>query len=195
MKYILNKTPIRTSNNFKINDFEIDFDMKETDFNKYEISNVEYTEQIKSNFDNKIGLKSDKYYNINVNINDDIQDIILIKYNFSFDNSYLASQLNINLKKDTTSKIIILFESDIESFNNSKIVIDSSNNSTSDISIINLLSKDSKSFLSIENYENENSNININFIDIGGNLRVSNYYCKLNQKNSINEFKLSLTLG
>ena len=29
MEYILNKTPIRTSNNFKVNDFKVDLDIKE----------------------------------------------------------------------------------------------------------------------------------------------------------------------
>ena len=41
MEYILNKTPIRTSNNFKVNDFKVDLDIKETSFNDFKIDNNE----------------------------------------------------------------------------------------------------------------------------------------------------------
>lgn len=185
MEYILNKTPIRTSNNFKINDFKIDLDIKETNFNNYEITNIKYNESIKENFDSKIGLKGDKYLNVDIDINEDINSDI--KYVFN-DNNYLVSNINLNIKENTNSNITIHYISNKEAFNNTKIVINSKENSTSNISIVNLLSNDSKSFISIENYEEENSNININFIDLGGNLKVSNYYSKLEGNNSINNF-------
>ena len=106
MKYILNKTPIRTSNNFKINDFIVDLDINKTNFNKYKITNVEYNESIKNNFDSKIGLKDDKYLNIDIDIKEN-KDNIFLNYEFD-DNNYLVSQININLLKNTTSNFVIL---------------------------------------------------------------------------------------
>ena len=186
MKYILNKTPIRTSNNFKINDFIVDLDINKTNFNKYDITNVEYNESIKNNFDSKIGLKDDKYLNIDIDIKEN-KDNIFLNYEFD-DNNYLVSQININLLKNTKSNFVILYKSKNDAFNNSKIVINASDNSKSNISIINLLSNNSKSFISIENVEKDNADININFIDLGGNLKISNYYGKLDGINSKNNF-------
>ena len=178
MKYVLNETPIRTSNNFKINDFIVDLDINKT--------NLEYNESIKNNFDSKIGLKDDKYLNIDIDIKEN-KDNIFLNYEFD-DNNYLVSQININLCKNTTSNFVILYKSKNDAFNNSKIVINASNNSKSNISIINLLSNNSKSFISIENVEKDNADININFIDLGGNLKISNYYGKLDGINSKNNF-------
>ena len=186
MKYVLNETPIRTSNNFKINDFIVDLDINKTNFNKYEITNVEYNESIKNNFDSKIGLKDDKYLNIDIDIKEN-KDNIFLNYEFD-DNNYLVSQININLLKNTKSNFVILYKSKNDAFNNSKIVINASDNSKSNISIINLLSNNSKSFISIENVEKDNADININFIDLGGNLKISNYYGKLDGINSKNNF-------
>ena len=186
MKYVLNETPIRTSNNFKINDFIVDLDINKTNFNKYEITNVDYNESIKNNFDSKIGLKDDKYLNIDIDIKEN-KDNIFLNYEFD-DNNYLVSQININLLKNTKSNFVILYKSKNDAFNNSKIVINASDNSKSNISIINLLSNNSKSFISIENVEKDNADININFIDLGGNLKISNYYGKLDGINSKNNF-------
>ena len=183
MKYVLNETPIRTSNNFKINDFIVDLDIKKDNFSKYEISNINYNESIKDNFNSKIGLKDDKYLNIDI----DAKDNIMIKNTFD-ESNYLVSQININLKENINSNIIILYKSEKEVFNNSKIVINAKKNSKSNISIINLLNNDSKSLISIENIEEDNSDVTINFIDLGGNLKISNYYGKLDGINSKNNF-------
>lgn len=183
MKYVLNETPIRTSNNFKINDFIVDLDIKKDNFSKYEISNINYNESIKDNFNSKIGLKDDKYLNIDIAAKDNI----MIKNTFD-ESNYLVSQININLKENINSNIIILYKSEKEVFNNSKIVINAKKNSKSNISIINLLNNDSKSLISIENTEEDNSDVTINFIDLGGNLKISNYYGKLDGINSKNNF-------
>ena len=183
MKCVLNETPIRTSNNFKINDFIVDLDIKKDNFSKYEISNINYNESIKDNFNSKIGLTDDKYLNIDI----DAKDNIMIKNTFD-ESNYLVSQININLKENINSNIIILYKSEKEVFNNSKIVINAAKNSKSNISIINLLNNDSKSLISIENTEEDNSDVTINFIDLGGNLKISNYYGKLDGINSKNNF-------
>ena len=44
MKYILNETPVRTSNNFRINDLTIDLDIKEKELSKLNVKGIEYNE-------------------------------------------------------------------------------------------------------------------------------------------------------
>ena len=60
MKYILNETPIRTSNNFKINDITLDLNIEEKELSKINV-NGEYKESIKENFNSRINLKHNKY--------------------------------------------------------------------------------------------------------------------------------------
>ena len=195
MEYILNKSLVKTTNNFKINDFIIDLDIKESDFNDYLINTnqININTSIKNNFNSKIGLKTNKYKNIDVNINKSINKPIIIKYNFN-DNDYLSSKINININNNINTDIIILFNSTKEAFLNTKITINSNDNSKSNISIINLLNDESKSFIAIENYLKDKSKSNINFIELGGKVKVSNYYSKLNEKSSENNFN-SLYIG
>mgnify|MGYP002863740466 CR=1 FL=1 len=71
-----------------------------------------------------------------------------------------------------------------EGYHNLKLCINASKNSVSNITVLNLLSKDSLSFISFENEIDESSNININFIDLGGKVKISNYYATLERYSS-----------
>lgn len=187
MEYILNKTPLRTSNNFKVNDFKVDLDIKETSFNDYKC-NVETKNSIKNNLESKIGLPSNKYLNLDVKSD---KETIFIEYDFD-KNNYLASQINIDIEKN--NNYIVIFRSEKESLLNTKIVINSNKDTNSNISIINLLSNDSKSFISIENNSDTNSKTTVNYIELGGKLKVSNYYSMLNGESAENYFN-ALYLG
>lgn len=176
MKYTLNETKVRTSNNFKINDLKIDLDIEEKELSK-PLNKINYS--IKNNFDSKIGLKHNKYNNIDINIEEDT-DLINIDYDID-DTNYLVDQININLKDNTNSNIIICYKGN--GFHNLKLVLQANKLSISNISVINMLSS-GKSFISYEAYLDENSSININHIDLGGDIKVTNYYSELNGKES-----------
>lgn len=189
MEYILNESKIKTTNNFKINNIKIDLDIpKNNNFNNYKISNEEVISNImiKNDFDSLIGLKDDKYLNVDINVDKNVKDTILIEYNFS--NDYLVSTININIENDKECNFIIKYNSDKKVFNNSKIVANLGNNSKCKISIINTLNNDSVNLLSMENNLNENSNLDYNFIDLGGNVKISNYNTLLNGETAKNSF-------
>ena len=173
MEYILNKSPIRTTNNFKVNDFKIDLDIKETEFNSFEYKNIDIKTDIKDNLDSKIGLPASKYLYVECSGNG------YLTYNF--DNNYLAAEIHVN------SDMIITFKGD-NAFLNTKIVIDS--NKDNNITIINLTSKESKSFISIENAVKKNIKSTVNFIELGGIVKVSNYYSVNNGENYFNSLYL-----
>ena len=176
MKYILNETPIRTSNNFKINDITLDLNIEEKELSKINIKG-EYKESIKENFNSKINLKHNTYRYIDIEASGDIEITSELETN------YLVDQININIKDN--SNIVIRYTGN--GYNNSKICINASKYSKANITVINLLSKDSISLISFENSIDESSDININFIDLGGKIRLSNYYSVL-ERNSINTF-------
>ena len=66
MEYILNKTPIRTTNNFKINDFKIDLDIIKTKFKDFKTKNISINTRIENNFESRIGLLEEKYLYVDV---------------------------------------------------------------------------------------------------------------------------------
>ena len=180
MKYILNETPIKTTNSFMINNLNIDLDIKEKDLSNYNID-YDYKETIKDNFTSKIGINHSRYKLIDINIDKDTN----ININSNLNTNYLVSEINLNIKENTNSNIIIRFNND--GYNNLKLKVIALDNSISNITIINNLSKDSISFISFENDIKRSSNITINFIDLGGKVKVSNYYSVLNDY-SINNF-------
>lgn len=178
MKYILNETPVRTSNNFRINDLTLDLDIKEKDLSKLNVKGIEYKESIKTNFNSKINLKHDNYRCLDIDITNDSD----IEISSVLETNYLVDQININLSKNTNSSIVMKYGG--EGFHNLKICINANKNSTSNITVLNLLSRDSISFISFENSIDEESNIDINFIDLGGKIKVSNYYSVLENRST-----------
>lgn len=176
MKYILNETPVRTSNNFRINDITLDLNIEEKELSKINVKG-EYKETIKENFNSRINLKHNKYRCIDIDASKDIEITTELETN------YLVDQININIKDN--SNILIKYTGN--GYNNSKICINASKYSKANITVMNLLSKDSTSLISFENSIDESSDININFIDLGGKVRLSNYYSVL-ERNSNNSF-------
>ena len=176
MKYILNETPVRTSNNFKINDITLDLNIEEKELSKINV-NGEYKESIKENFNNRINLKHNKYRCI------DIEASGSVEITTELETNYLVDQININIKDN--SNIVIRYTGN--GYSNSKICINASKNSKANITVMNLLSKESISLISFENSIDESSDIIINFIDLGGKVRLSNYYSVL-ERYSINTF-------
>ena len=182
-KYILNKTPLRTTNGFKINDLEIELNVPViNDFKEYKFSEeIGAKQEIKNNFDSKIGLEHDKYLNVDIVIDKEYENNIIIDCNDS-----LVSIINITFKKNSNANLIFRYKSDKEVFNNVKFVIRGEKNSKGNISIVNMLNENSKNIVAIENYVN--SDITINYVDLGGSLRISNYYAELSDEGTINNF-------
>lgn len=189
MEYLLNKTPIRTTNSFKINDLKVDFDYIEDSFDELFISkceNIKLKKEIKSNFDSLIGLKSSKYFYLDIDVLDDILEPIFISYDFSLEKKFLADQITINLNGKNCN-FVILFTGNNKCIHNFKLVVNATSNSNSNISVINLLNKESNSFISFENNLEKDSKVCHNFLDLSGNLRVSNYYSNLKGEGCINK--------
>ena len=191
MKYILNKTPLRTTNNYKINDIEVDLDLNNditTNELKINSSDVKVNQVIKNNFTSKIGLDYDKYNSLSITVDENtiIDNPIIISKDILGDIN--VDEINIDVKSNSKVNFIIKYTSSIKCFNNVKQILNVADNSIVNISFINLVSDESKNFVAIEDYINEDSNVTYNFIDLNGNLRLSNYYCKLNGRNAINNF-------
>ena len=200
MKYILNETPVKTTNGFRINNIEVDldipvvnktniFNINTKEMNKIDISIDKNNELINS----KIGLSVNKDYNLVININDneELKDNLEIEYHFTDEAIKLVSEIIINAGENTKGMITIRLISDTDSynFNYLKQVTNIKNNSNITVNILPLLNNESTSLIAIENNVGENSKVIHNYYDLTGKTRITNYYTEL--KNNTSENKLN----
>lgn len=181
-EYILNETPLRTSEHFNINDIKVKLDIpSDYDFHDFIISNNDHVSiSYDNSFSSKIGLDFDKCVDINIVVPSGFNDDIFIKYLFS-NNDVLINNINIKLEKGSNCNIILRYESidDGVHFNSVKLNVNSLRNSNGNITILNLLNSKSYNFCSIEHNGLEYSNVLCNYISLGGCVNISNLYGEL----------------
>lgn len=192
----INETPVRTSRNFNINnvkleDIQIPENLKEfkgttivqNNSNIKLSSNIEkydITYGLGDFFTNQVLEKANK--NINIEIDGSDEKNINIDNILSSDNLNLIDNVKILANENSKATIVIKYKSDknnIESFHNGIIKIIAKNNSNINIIIVNLLSKTSNNFLSIDAELEESSKIKATIIDFGGKNSITNYYSNL----------------
>ncbi len=184
MKYILNETPVRTTEHAKINNIVLDLDIPKIDkFSSYKVKGISYNEYDKDNFISGIGFKFDKSHNLDIDVD---SNEVYIEY-YIMEN-ILVDNININILKDIKTNITIRYNSKNNIYHILKLNINLEDNSNANINLINLVSRNSKSFIDIESNINESSECDINLIDIGGNIKVNRYYSNVNGKHSICNF-------
>ena len=195
MEYILNKIPVKTTNNFNINDLKINLSLPEKyEFKKY-ITNIDIKYSVINDFDSKIGLKFDKALNIDITIKDKIDDLIELTYEFINDD-VLINNININYLENSKANIILRYVSkDLNThFNYIKQNIKMDKYSMGNITVINDLNKSSYNFIASESILKSHSNLNQNIIDIGSNIKVYNYYSNVldYSKSTLNNIYIGL---
>ena len=176
MKYILNETPVRTSNNYKINNIEVEMDIPSIkSFSKYSVDGISYKETDDKNFESRIGLSFEKYHKLDIDITNEKNINIL----YDIVEDILVDNININLAENSDSVINIKYESHSNINHHMKLVINGGRNSKAIINFINILSSDSKNFVAIEKNLDTHAFAEVNYIDFSGGLRVINYYSSL----------------
>ena len=197
---ILNKTPLRTSNNFGINDIKCDINSFalntksniEIIANENEKLDVKIDKEYSSILESKIGLSFDKFYKIKITIKENqiLNNPVYIKYIFD-DKDVLINNIEVCFEKNSQANFIFKYEAknkDIYSINYLKQVNILKENAKGKITITNLLNDLSDNYIAIENNIEENASLTYNFIDLGGKNKISNYYTKLLGYNSENKF-------
>lgn len=196
----LNETPVRTSRNFNINNIkleDINIPEKLKPFNNLRIvgdietsqniENTELTYGVGEKLINQAQNNSNK--KIRININKKIENTILLDFEFDKENIDLVENIEIALKENSSANIILKYETqDIENFyHNGIIKVIAKNNSELNITIVNLLNKESNNFMSIDNTIYENSKVNYSIVDFGGKNSITNYYSNLKGNSSENK--------
>lgn len=188
-KYILNETPVRTSNNFGINNIEIMLDIpmyKEfTTFDLYvsqlEEIQVELNKDIKSY--NKLGIERNTNYTVKIIVpeNKIIKCPIRLKFELDEDNDFLVENIEIILEKNSSADFEISYNSDNENkyYHNGELNINLEENAKSKVTLSNMLSKNSDNLYSIQNELKSNSKLEYTIIEFGGYNKISRYNARL----------------
>lgn len=199
-KYILNETPVRTSNNFNINNIEVDLDIPEykefVNFDLYtpelEEIHVDINKGIKST--NKIGIERKSNYTVKITIPENRNIIYPIRLKFELDEDYdfLVENIEIILEKNSSANFELLYTTEEYSdiyYHNGELNVKLQENAKGKILVSNILENNADNLYSIENELGTNSELKYTIIDIGGKNKISRYNSKLmgdNSKNYLN---------
>ena len=202
----LNKTPVRTSRNFNINNIKIkdveipeivsefksinikssvNIDTNVSSYNlKYGIGN-KLIEQVKSNSNNKLKLVIDNKANNKIEID----------YEFDENNLNLVEDIEIIANEGSKADVILKYKSkecrdenssSEEYFHNLVIRVLAKENSNLNISIVNLLDTKANNFITIDNQILKDAKIDYYIVDFGGKNSITNYYSNLEGSKATN---------
>lgn len=193
---ILNETPVRTSNNFRINNISVEnvtlptqkeifnnIDIKQNSFECTTITNNPFVYGIGKVLEDNINNFANHCLKMQGKGN------LTITYNFDDNNTTLINNLEIIADGDSNILIIYKSNTDKKCFHNGKIKLISKENAKVDIAIVNLLNNNSDHFEEMENELYADSTVNYTIIDIGGKNSITNYYSNAKGEKSVNELK------
>ena len=188
----LNETPVRTSNNFNINNIELDIDIPNNlkKFETVEIIN-ENCSICKDVTDTSLiygtGLKVQNSNNNLKIVTEGKNANVKLVYNFDANNLNLVNNIEILAENDLN--LVIQYSSNTNSrcFHNGIIKLKA--NANVNITIVNMLNELSDNFESIESIIENNAKVNYTIIDIGAKNSISNYYANALGKKCENNVK------
>ena len=194
---ILNEIPVKTTNNFNINNLKIDLEVP-TNL-KYKVFDTKNTDKIDisyseiNNFNSKIGLEIDKALNLDITIKESIKEPIEFIYQFDDDN--LIDNINITCLDNISANIVFKYisKTNNKNFHHSKHNINVGKNSNLIVTIVNLLNKESINLIASESNVLENGTLIQNLFDIGACTKINNYESKVN--NNANSYLNNIYLG
>ena len=173
----LNELRSKTTNGFKVNNLDIDLNIKELNTDKYyEVNGIEVSQSIKEDtITSNIGLTYSKYLELTITVDKVYDKPILVNYSFS-NEDYLVSKVIINYKKNSKADFIFNYKSTDTNkhFNYLVEEINTEEYSTGSITYINNLNDLSTNIMSFNDTVLEESSITHNLIDINGSIRIYN---------------------
>ena len=197
-KYILNETPVRTANNFGINNIELILDVPkihkefenfsietdDIDKIKFEISSDNATQS-----ENRIGLERriNKTVKIIIPENVQVEENIKLEFELDDENELLIENIEIILEKNSSANFQIVYTSSNleEAFHSGELNINLKENAKAKVVVANLV-KNTNNFYEMKNILEKNSILNYIIAEIGGNNKISNYFSQLKGENAEN---------
>lgn len=209
-KLRLNKTPVRTSKNYMINDIELErivfnqnkkfenIDYQDFDFENILVSTATSDINLLYGIGEELekGVKDNANLKMRIELKGNTYKDNIINLIFNEENYQLIDDIEIIVDENLSGKITIRFvtnyidSSNAKAFNslhNGVIRVCSKLNSNLKLTVINLTDFRTTNIMSMENQLAENAKLEYNIVDFGGDSSVTNYYCNLKGDNSENE--------
>lgn len=195
----LNETPVRTANNFRINNIEVDTKIPTIirEFENVQITksnciiseNVSKDELVYGNNKELEDAVLDKANSkIKIENNENVENV-KITYIFDEDNLMLLNQIEIDASKDINVIIEYRSETDEECFHAGIIKTIAKAGAKINVTVLNLLNDNSENIESFENVIEKESKVFHKIIDIGAKNSVSNYYSNVIGDEAENDVK------
>ena len=195
----LNETPVRTANNFRINNIEVDTKIPTIirEFENVQITksnciiseNVSKDELVYGNNKELEDAVLDKANSkIKIENNENVENV-KITYIFDEDNLMLLNQIEIDASKDINVIIEYRSETDEECFHAGIIKTIAKAGAKINVTVLNLLNDNSENIESFENVIENESKVFHKIIDIGAKNSVSNYYSNVIGDEAENDVK------
>ena len=195
----LNETPVRTANNFRINNIEVDTKIPTIirEFENVQITksnciiseNVSKDELVYGNSKELEDAVLDKANSkIKIENNENVENV-KITYIFDEDNLMLLNQIEIDASKDINVIIEYRSETDEECFHAGIIKTIAKAGAKINVTVLNLLNDNSENIESFENVIEKESKVFHKIIDIGAKNSVSNYYSNVIGDGAENDVK------
>lgn len=207
---VVNETPVRTSQNFNINDIKIDnvtipemilpfenvklnsegSNSKVTNYT----TSIELVYGISSDFTKMLNEKANQKIKIDLNGQENNTEI---EFMFNQENQTLLDDIQIETVSNTKATIVIKYkvEDDLEYFHQGVIRLHAEENTQINVIIVNFLNTKSNHFISIQNDLEANSKVNYTIVDFGGKNCITNYYSNLlgeSSENTVNTIYLGI---
>ena len=171
----INKSPVLTSQNYGINYFEIDKNLLNQKFDKFETYKIKndqnvkveaFNKKISNPMSNELSIQSQNQANFQKQIvfENTSKDITNIKFDVS---RPLADVIDIVVKKDASAKLILEYSSNENMYHNGVIDLTLEKDAELDIVILYNMKNSSNNFVSINSNLDNNSQLNIFIIDFG----------------------------
>lgn len=198
-EYILNETPIRTTNNYEINDIKLELDEKQIAFKEFNGLTINKDEKggsskalisdtkvVDGEFNSKINLPSDKYYSTIIDIKEYSKENVEVSLLFDKDNNTYVGELVFNVAENAESRIVIKCNSkdNTDALINLKVLANLDKNAVATVIVENNIGDSTNTFISIENNLEENAKLYTTTLDLSGKNKVSNIYTRLIGDNS-----------
>ena len=195
----LNETPVRTANNFRINNIEVDTKIPTIirEFENVQITksnciiseNVSKDELVYGNSKELEDAVLDKANSkIKIENKENVENV-KITYIFDEDNLMLLNQIEIDASKDINVIIEYRSETDEECFHAGIIKTIAKAGAKINVTVLNLLNDNSENIESFENVIEKESKVFHKIIDIGAKNSVSNYYSNVIGDEAENDVK------
>ena len=204
---ILNKTPIRTSENYGMNNIQLEdakipnkiakFDGLKIsgEIDKFEITDIPSKKALKYGNGTILEEQIYNFANKEIKISDIKSGNLDLEFKFDNKNQELVENIEIlaNTKSKTTIVIKYFSNNDKKCYHNGIIRLKAIKDTKIDVVVVNMLNDKSINLLSIENELEEDSTVNYTIVDFGGRTSITNYYSSIKKdraKSNLNSIYL-----